>query len=209
MPFPLRKRKRKSVVKKSSVPLPPREPSTRLSRQPSTRSPRSPLRMQTRSLNSIRACITRCNQPVTIPMKRTATESISPSSTPSNKRMKSITIEQNTNEYDLINKFLNLSLQKMNDELEKFLRRKLDEDISLFIDHLYRILSEFMIERCKIEHVRDKKPQSYEKSITLLLTFIHNQSSRFQEHFIKKLNQTFEHEIQQQPIPNHRIKILK
>jgi hypothetical protein len=195
MPFPLRKRK--SVVRKSSVPLPLRQPSNRLSR--------SPTRMQTRSLSAIRTRIARCNQPTTITKKRTTTESISPSSTPSTKRSKT---EQNTNEYDWINKFLNLSSQKINDELGDNLQRKL-HDMPSFIDNLYRILSEFMIKKCKIELTRDEKLQPYEKSIIVLLKFIHNQSSIFQNNFIEKLNQTFAYEIQQKPMSNDRIKILK
>jgi hypothetical protein len=195
MPFPLRKRK--SVVRKSSVPLPLRQPSNRLSR--------SPTRMQTRSLSAIRTRIARCNQPTTITKKRTTTESISPSSTPSTKRSKT---EQNTNEYDGINKFLNLSSQKINDELGDNLQRKL-HDMPIFIDNLYRILSEFMIKKCKIELTRDEKLQPYEKSIIVLLKFIHNQSSIFQNNFIQKLNQTFAYEIQQKPMSNDRIKILK
>ncbi len=200
MPFPLRKRKRKSVVKKSTITLP---------RQPSNRISRSPNRMQTRSFNSIRACIARCNQPAIASKKRTTTELLSSSPPPILKRMKSTKIQQNNNEYDLINQFLNSFSKEINDELGNILQQKLHEDISLFTDNIYRILSELMINKCDIILPLVKQLHPYEESIKILLVYINSKSSIFQQHFITKLNQIFEYEIKQQPISNNRIKILK
>ncbi|CAF3583627.1 unnamed protein product [Rotaria sordida] len=202
MPYPLRKRKRKSVVKKLSI------------SRPQTIS-RSSNRIQTRSLNSIRTCIARCNQPTTVNRKRTATESIL-SLPPMPKRMKSIRIEQqkknnnnnNNNEYDLIIKFLNSFSKEINDDLKKFLQQKLHENILLFNDNIYRIFSDLMIYKCDIILSLVKNLHSYEESIKLLLVYIHSQSSVFQQHFITKLKQAFEFEIKQQQISNNRIKIL-
>jgi hypothetical protein len=201
MPFPLQKRKRKTVVKKPSV-TPSRQPSNRISR--------SPTRMQTRSLNSIRSCIARCNQPKTVTKKRTATELLSSSPPPSNaKRRKSTRIEQNNNEYDLIKKFINSFSKEINDELRNILEHKLNEDILLFNDNIYRILSELMINKCDIILQLVKKLHPYEESIRILLSYINSKSTLFQQHFITKLNQSFEYEIKQQQISNNRIKILK
>ena len=205
IPFPLKKRKRKAVVKK---------PSVTLSRQPSTRISRSPTRMQTRSLNSIRACISRCNQPKTAtPKKRTAAEVISSSPPPpsNTKRRKSTRIEQNTNEYDLIKKFINSFSKEINDELRKIIEQKLIEDISLFNENFYQIISELIINKCDIILPLVKNLHPYEESIKILLTYINSKSSIFQQHFFTKLNQSFEYEIkqQQQQISNNRIKILK
>ncbi len=163
--------------------------------------------MQTRSFNSIRACIARCNQPTTVTKKRTTTELISP--TPISKRMKLNKIEQNKNEYDLINQFLNSFSKEINDQLRKMLERKLHEDIALFIDDIYRIFSELMMNKCDMILPLVKELHPYEESIKILLAYINNKSSLFQQHFIKKLNQTFEYEIKQQPIYDDRIKILK
>jgi len=206
MPFPLRKRKRKSVVKKSTVTL-PRQTSNPISRS-SNRIPRSPNRMQTRSFNSIRARIARCNQPTIVSKKRTTTELLSSSPPPILKRMKSTKIQQNNNEYDLINQFLNSFSKEINDELENILQQKLHEDISLFTDNIYRILSELMINKCDIILPLVKQLHPYEESIKILLVYINSKSSIFQQHFINKLNQTFEYEIKQQ-ISNNRIQILK
>jgi hypothetical protein len=196
---PLRKRKRKSVVKKSSVPL---------SRQTSNQISRSPNRMQTRSLNSIRACIARCNQPTAkTTRKRTTTELISPP--PISKRIKSRKTEENNNEYDLINQFLNKFSKEINDELGNLLQEKLHDDISLFNDNIYRIISELMINKCDIILPLVKQLHPYEESIKILLEYINSKSSIFQEYFIKKLNQIFEYEIKQQQISNNRIIILK
>jgi hypothetical protein len=206
MPFPLRKRKRKSVVKKSTVTL-PRQTSNRISRSPN-RMPRSPNRMQTRSFNSIRACIARCNQPAIASKKRTTTELLSSSPPPILKRMKSTKIQQNNHEYDLINQFLNSFSKEINDKLGNILQQKLHEDISLFSDNIYRILSELMINKCDIILPLVKQLHPYEESIKILLVYINSKSSIFQQHFINKLNQTFEYEIKQQ-ISNNRIQILK
>ena len=198
--FPLQKRKRKTVVNKPSVPHP---------RQTSNRISRSPTRMQTRSLNSIRACITRCNQPITRSTKRTATELISPPSTIAAKRMKSIKTEQTNKEYDLVNQFINLFSKEINDELNNIIERKLHDDILLFNDNIYRIVSELMINKCDIILPLVKHLHPYEESIKILLSYINTKSTIFQQHFITKLNQVFEYEIKQQQISNNRIKILK
>jgi hypothetical protein len=165
--------------------------------------------MQTRSLNSIRACITRCNQPTIRTRKRTATELILPPPPTIPKRMKSIKLEQTTNEYDSVNRFINLFSKEINDELNKIIERKLHDDILLFNDNLYRILSELMINKCDVILPLVKQLHPYEESIKILLTYIHSKSSIFQQHFTTKLNQIFEYEIKQQPISNNRIKILK
>ncbi|CAF3361589.1 unnamed protein product [Rotaria sp. Silwood1] len=201
MPYPLRKRKRKTVVDKPSV-IRPKQTPKRISR--------SSNRMQTRTLNSIRTCIARCNQPTIVNRKRTATELIS-ELPPIPKRMKSTRTQQqqqNSNEYDLIIKFLNSFSKEINDDLQKFLQQKLHEDILLFNDNIYRIFSDLMMYRCNIILPLVKNLHRYEESIKLLLVYIHSQSSVFQQHFITKLKQAFEFEIKQQQISNNRIKIL-
>ena len=200
LPFLRRKRERKSVVKK---------PPVLRSRQPSHRLSRSPNRMETRSLSSIRARIARCNQPTTIPKKRTTTESISPSSTPSAKRRKPSQIEPKNNESDSIMKFLNSSSKEMSEELKKIVQKKLHENYSVFIDDSYRILMELMKKKCNIKDSLVKQFHPYEETIRILLTFIPSQSVIFQEDWIKKLNQTFEHEIKQVKISHDQVKILK
>ncbi|CAF2731689.1 unnamed protein product [Rotaria sp. Silwood2] len=200
MPYPLRKRKRKTVLNKPRV-IRPQQISKQISR--------SSNRMQTRSLNSIRTCIARCNQPTPVNRKRTATELIS-SLPPIPKRMKSTRIEQQKyhNEYELIIKFLNSFSKEINDDLRKFLQQKLHEDILLFNDNIYRIFSDLMIYKCDIILPLVKNLHAYEESIKLLLVYIHSQSSVFQQHFITKLQQAFEFEIKQQQISNNRIKVL-
>jgi len=166
--------------------------------------------MQTRSLNSIRACIARCNQPIKETKKRTTTELISSSSPPTSKRIKSQKTEENkNNSYDLIKKFLHSFSKEINDELKNILEEKLQEDISLFNDNIYRIISELMINKCDIILPLIKHLHPYEESIKILLEYINSKSSIFQQHFINKLNQTFQYEINQQQIINDRIKILK
>lgn len=208
LPFSSKKRKRTSVVKKPSVPL-TRQTSTQISRSPtrqtSTRISRSPTRMPTRSLTSIRARIARCNQPSVSTTKRTTTEIISP--TPTSKRIK---FEKKQNDYDLINQFLNSFSKEINDKLRESLEQKLHEDLSLFNDNIYRIISELMINKCDMILPLVKQLHPYEESIKILLECINNKSSIFQQYFIKKLNQTFEYETKQpQQISNNRIRILK
>ena len=169
--------------------------------------------MQTRSLNTIRSCLARCNQPVTNIRKRTATLALAPiSSAPSTapKRMKSMKIEQSTNEYGSIMKFLNCSSKQINDEVGQMIERKLQEDTSLFNDHIYRITSELMINKCSIILPLVNQLHPYEESIQVLLTFINSKSTIFSKHFIAKLNQTFEYDVKQDQSTTHKhIKILK
>jgi hypothetical protein len=161
--------------------------------------------MQTRSLNSIRSCIARCNQPIKEVKKRTTTE------LPISKRIKFQKTEENKNLYNLITKFLNSFSKEINDELKNNLEEKLQEDISLFNDNIYQIISELMINKCDIILPLIKHLHPYEESIKILLGYINSKSSIFQQYFINKLNQTFQYEInqQQQQILNDRIKILK
>lgn len=166
--------------------------------------------MQTRSLNSIRARIARCNQPTTVTKKRPNPETISPPVSARNvKRIKSTTVEVDNNEYDLIEKFLDSPNKEINEPLKILLQQKLKEDISSMIDHLYRILREFLIKKCNSTQRLTKRLLQYEVSIQTLLAFIHSQSSSFQDEFIKKLNQIFEQDIKEEPKPEERIKILK
>ncbi|CAF0901418.1 unnamed protein product [Adineta ricciae] len=201
--FPTRKRKRRVSVKKPSVPLP---------RPPTNPTSHSPVRMQTRSLNTIRSCLARCNQPVTNIRKRTATSALaSTSSVPSTapKRMKSMKIEQSANEYDSITKFLNSLTKQIHDEVGQMIERKLHEDTSLFNDHIYRIISELMINKCSIILPLVNQLHPYEESIQVLLTFINSKSTTFPKHFIAKLNQTFEYDVKQHQSTIHkRIKTL-
>ncbi|CAF4327943.1 unnamed protein product, partial [Adineta steineri] len=196
------KRKRKSVTKKSSI-IPTRQSSNPVP-------PPAPIRMQTRSLNSIRSCIARCNQPKTITKKRTATEIISSPPKPS-KRIKSTTTQQTHNEYDLIIKFLNSFSKEINNELSQFIEQKLNDDILLLNDNIYRIISELLINKCNMILPFIKQLHPYEESIKILLIYIHSKSSRFQQYFLTKLNQTFEYETKQpqQQISHHHIEILK
>ena len=197
MSFPLQKIKQKVIVKKSSPCL------------TSTRTIRSSKPMQIRSLNSIRTCIARCNQSTTTrTRKRTSTESIL--SLPSiSKRMKSTHIESTNNDYDSINKFIYSFSKEINDDIKKYLQQKLNEDILLFSNTLYRIFSESMISKCDIILPLNKYFHPYEVSIKTLLVHIHSQSSIFQHHFITKLNQIFSSEIKHQQICHSRVKILK
>jgi hypothetical protein len=212
---PLRSRKRKhpAVVIKPSVTLSRPPLSSQISRSPtpiphpSNPIPHSSNRMQTRSLNTIRACIARCNKPTAIAQKRTATESISPSPIP--KRVKSTRIEEKKNEYDVFAKFITSSSKEMNDELRKIIEIKLHDDISLLIDHLYRIVSDLMITKCEMILPLVKHLHPYEESIKILFIFINSQSAVFQHQFITKFNQIFEYEIKQKHICNNRIKVLK
>ncbi|CAF2139577.1 unnamed protein product [Rotaria magnacalcarata] len=197
IPYPSQKRKEKVVVSKPPV--------IRSERIP----PTSSNRMQTRSFNSIRSCIARCNQPAIVNRKRTATESMA-SLPPIPKRMKSIRNEQQiqTNEYDLIHKFIDSLSKEINDDTRNFLQRKLHEDILLFNDNIYRIFSDLMFSKCDIILLLVKELHVYEESIRTLLVYIHSQSSVFQQHFITKLTQAFEFEIQKQSIQHNQIKIL-
>ena len=200
VPFPTRQRQQKSVSIK---------PSISLSRQSSNRPSRSPTRMQTRSLNSIRARLARCNQPTPVTNKRTNTESVSRTPTPSAKRMRSNPIETNTDEYDILTQFLDSPTKDMNESLKKFLQIKLHENSSPLIDRTYRILREFLLKKCDLKRVLTKQLQPYEVSTKTLLTYLHNQSSIFQTEFIKKLNQAFEQDIKQEVKSNEHITILK
>ncbi|CAM4897953.1 unnamed protein product [Rotaria socialis] len=197
MPYPSRKRKDKIAVSKPRVIRPERIP------------PTSSNRMHTRSFNSIRSCIARCNQPTTANRKRTATESIA-SLPPIPKRMKSIRNEQQiqTNEYDLIHKFIDSLSKEINDDTRNFLQRKLNENILLFNDNIYRIFSDLLFSKCDIILLLVKELHAYEESIRTLLVYIHSQSSVFQQHFITKLTQAFEFEIKKQSIQHNQIKIL-
>ncbi|CAF0787771.1 unnamed protein product [Adineta steineri] len=201
LPYPSGKRKRKSVTKKSSI-IPTRQTSNPVP-------PPAPIRMQTRSLNSIRSCIARCNQPKTITKKRTATEIISSPPKPS-KRIKSTTTQQTHNEYDLIIKFLNSFSKEINNELSQFIEQKLNDDVLLLNDNIYRIISELLINKCNMILPFIKQLHPYEESIKILLIYIHSKSSRFQQYFLTKLNQTFEYETKQpqQQISHNHIEIL-
>ncbi|CAF0961905.1 unnamed protein product [Adineta ricciae] len=201
--FPTRKRKRRVSVKKPPIPLP---------RPPSNPTTHSPVRMQTRSLNTIRSCLARCNQPVTNIRKRTATLALAPTSSASStapKRMKSMKIEQSTNAYDSITKFLNSLSKQIHDEVGQMIEQKLQEDTSLFNDHIYRIISELMINKCSIILPLVNQLHPYEESIQVLLSFINSKSTIFSKHFIAKLNQTFEYDVKHHESTAHKcIKIL-
>ena len=199
--YPRLKRKRQSVVPKQS-PAPP---------VPASPSHPMPITRSTRSLNSIRACIARCNKPAqTTQQKRTTTTTTADVHTsPISKRRKPNSVEPKpSNSYDLIDKYLENSSKDLNEQLREFLDENLQNHLSILIDRLHEILDDFLVKKCDIILVQVTKLHSYEESIEVLFKYIHSKSSSFLKDFLMKLNQKFQFEIQQAQRSNKRIQIL-
>ena len=199
--YPRLKRKRQSVVPKQSAPPPvPASPSRPM-----------PITRSTRSLNSIRACIARCNKPAqTTQQKRTTTTTTADVHTsPISKRRKPNSVEPKpSNSYDLIDKYLENSSKDLNEQLREFLDENLQNHLSILIDRLHEILDDFLVKKCDIILVQVTKLHSYEESIEVLFKYIHSKSSSFLKDFLMKLNQKFEFENQERKRSNKRIQIL-
>lgn len=86
---------------------------------------------------------------------------------------------------------------------------KIATNLSTLVDRLYQILSDLLFKKDDMILILVNQLHPYEESIQILLEYANSKSTRFQESFIRKLNEKFQSEITRSPIPVKRIQILK